>query len=353
MSAGDRPYESAEQEASAWFARERRGELSGTERLALRAWLAAGPAHQRAYQDVQHVWQQLGCLRENPAIANLRRQASRRRRWSLAGIATGIAAGMAACTAMFFLTQALLTPRSRVYASVAPEIISSAEDLGALLPRTYRTETGEQRAMTLVDGSVITLDTDSEVRVVFSKKRRLVELTRGQAFFAVAKDRTRPFIVSAGDERVMAVGTAFDVRLERGGLSVTLREGRVRIEAPEGRSPQSDRAARVKAADLVPGSKLRTSQHAAWQVARTDVTRELSWLHHQLVFDNARLDTVVAEMNRYSSTKIVLGDPALAGVPVGGVFGVDDPGSVADALAQYGLVRIANSTAARITLLPP
>jgi len=348
MSVGVRPYGLAEQEASAWFARERRGEMSGTERLALQAWLAAGPTHQRAYQDVEHVWQQLECLRGDLAIANLRRQASRRRRWSR----PGIAAGVAACAAMFFLTQALLTPRSRVYASVAPEIISG-EDLGTLPPRTYRTETGEQRAIMLVDGSAITLDTDSEVRVVFSKKRRLVDLTRGQAFFAVAHDRTRPFIVSAGVERVMAVGTAFDVRLEHDGLSVTLREGRVRIEAPEGQSPQSDSTARVKAADLVPGSKLRTSQHAAWQVARTDVTRELSWLHHQLVFDNARLDAVVAEMNRYSSTKIVLGDPALAGVQVGGVFGVDDPGSVADALAQYGLVRIADSTAARITLLPP
>jgi transmembrane sensor len=348
MSAGGRPYGSAEQEASAWFARERRGELSVTERLALQAWLAAGPAHQRAYQDVENVWQQLECLRGDLAIANLRRRASRRRRWSL----PGIAAGLAACTAMFFLTQSLLTPRSRVYASVAPEI-TTGEDIGTLLPRAYRTETGEQRAITLVDGSEITLDTDSEVRVVFSKERRLVDLRRGQAFFAVAKDHTRPFIVTAGDERVMAVGTAFDVRLAHDGLSVTLREGRVRIEAPEGQSPQSDAAARVRAADLVSGSKLRTSQHAAWQVAKADVTRELSWLHHQLVFDNARLDAVVAEINRYSSTKIVLGDPALAGVQVGGVFGVDDPGSVADALAHYGLVRVADSTAARITLLPP
>jgi transmembrane sensor len=348
MSAGGRPYGSAEQEASAWFARERRGELSGTERLALQAWLAAGPAHQRAYQDVENVWQQLECLRGDPAIANLRRQASRRRRWSL----PGIAAGVAACTAIFFLTQSLLTPRSRVYASVAPEI-TTGKDLDTLPPRAYRTEIGEQRVITLVDGSTITLDTDSEARVAFSKERRLVDLARGQAFFAVAKDRTRPFIVAAGGARVMAVGTAFDVRLEHDGLSVTLREGRVRIEAPEGQSPQSDTAARVKAADLVPGSKLRTSQHAAWQVAGADVTRELSWLHHQLVFDNARLDAVVAEMNRYSSTKIVLGDPALAGVQVGGVFGVDDPASVADALAHYGLVRVADSTAARITLLPP
>jgi transmembrane sensor len=252
---------------------------------------------------------------------------------------------------MFFLTQSLLTPRSRVYASVAPEI-TTGEDLDTLLPQAYRTEIGEQRAITLVDGSTITLDTDSEVRVAFSKGRRLVDLTHGQAFFAVAKDHTRPFIVTAGDERVMAVGTAFDVRLEHDGLSVTLREGRVRIEAPDGQSPQPDTAARVKAADLVPGSKLRTSQHAAWQVARADVMRELSWLHHQLVFDNARLDVVVAEMNRYSSTKIVLGDPALAGVQVGGVFGVDDPDSVADALAHYGLVRVADSTAGRITLLP-
>ena len=163
MSAGGRPYGSAEQEASAWFARKRRGELSGSERLALQAWLAAGPAHQRAYQDVENVWQQLECLRGDPAIANIRRQPARRRRWSL----PGIAAGVAACTALFFLTQSLLTPRSRVYAAVAPEI-TTGEDLDTLLPQAYRTEIGEQRAITLVDISTITLDTDSEVRVAFS-----------------------------------------------------------------------------------------------------------------------------------------------------------------------------------------
>ena len=339
---------SPEEQASRWFARRCRGELSAADRSEFRTWLAAAAAHRRAFQDVEDVWQQLAALRGDRTISGLRRQAARRVGWTL----SGIAACAAACAAMIFLVPPLLTPRSRIYSSVSPQIAGN-DEVDSPAVALYRTAIGEQRAIALADGSVVTLDTDSEARVDISGVRRFVDLTRGRAFFVVAKDNARPFIVRAGDDRVMAVGTAFDVRLDTGGLSVTLREGRLRVEEPEMRSLRSDDAGRVKAADLVPGGQLRTSHGSAWQVAKTDVTQELSWLQRRLVFDNARLAAVVTELNRYSSTKIVLGDPSLANVRVGGVFGVDDPGSIARAFSNYGLVRIAGSSATRITLLPP
>ncbi len=345
---GDGPCGSPDEQASNWFAHRRRGELSAVDRSALRAWLAADASHRRAFQRVENVWQQLEALRRDPTISSLRRQASRRVGWKR----FGIAACLAVCVAMPFLVQLLLTPRSRIYAAATPKIAEHI-DVDGQSSRVYTTAVGEQRAITLADGSIVTLDTDSEARVIFAGDRRWVDLTRGQAFFVVAKDNARPFIVRGGNDRVMAVGTAFDVRLEAHGLSVTLREGRLRVEEPETRSLHAEAVAMVKAADLVPGSKLCTSQAADWQVAKTDVTRELSWLQRRLVFDNARLAAVVTELNRYSSTKIVLGEPSLASVRVSGVFGVDDPGSIAGALSNYGLVRIAESTNATITLLPP
>jgi len=348
MSTDARPAGNAEEMASAWFARQRCGNLSESDQRAWALWLAADPSHQRAYEDVSRTWTQFAILRADPGIMALRKQALQRRRWTM----PGIAASLAASVMLFFVCRPLWPPASHLY-SQASARIANVDNWESLAREEYRTNIGEQRTVRLVDGSAMTLDTQSVARVALSRDFRLVRLVRGQAFFSVAKDRSRPFIVLAGHERVMAVGTAFDVRLEGDELSVTLREGRVRIEAPRQQALPADPPGQVLAADLVPGTKLQTSQRAGWQLAKADVTRELSWLHRQIVVDSERLEVVVAEMNRYSSIKIVLGDPALASVRVGGVFAVDNPDKLTGALARYGLVRVASRTATSITLMPP
>lgn len=351
------PAMTVEEQAAAWFARQRRGALSSNDQHNWALWLAASPGHQRAYDAVSRTWTGLDALNGTPALAALRQQARKRHRWGMPATAIGLAAGLL----LAWFARPLLQPRAHLYPQTAARI-AAVDDAGGMR-NDYRTAIGEERTITLADGSAITLDTDSAVRVSLRDNARLVRLVRGQAYFTVAKDPSRPFIVTAGDKKVMAVGTAFDVRLDDDAFSVTLREGRVRIEAPvPSASPpgapspgarDGGGAIRVEAADLVPGTKLQARRQTGWRLVKADVLRELSWLHRQVVFDSERLDSVIAEMNRYSTTKIILGDPALATLQVGGVFTVDNADQLTDALARYHLVRIASRTPGSIVLTSP
>ena len=95
----------------------------------------------------------------------------------------------------------------------------------------YETRIGEQNSITLVDGSVIQLNTDSHIQVNYEKNQRSIVLMAGEAHFEVAKDPSRPFVVKAGDGMVRAVGTAFTVRINPEALKVIVTEGKVALAA--------------------------------------------------------------------------------------------------------------------------
>lgn len=334
--------------AANWFAAQRRG---GADEAAFATWLAGDLAHAKAYAAVQLAWQRVDAVRAEPEIIALREAATRarpvvRRRFAWA------AGGIAASLVLAVMASVTFWPEARIFLAESPriEVADAKFDLDAQL---HRTEIGERKSLHLPDGSVLTLDTDSVIRTAYSADTRLVMLERGQAFFEVAADRSRPFIVFAGNKRVMAVGTAFDVRVDGDDVQVTLREGRVRVEAPILDGTQEPGAAHVQAAELVPGSRLNASSRSGWHLARADMGRDLSWLHGQLIFDGERLANVVAEMNRYSTTKIVIADPALATVPISGVFAAGQPMVLAEALAEYRLARITERTPDRIMLIAP
>src|SRR5690606_13157038 len=141
-----------------------------------------------------------------------------------------------------------------------------------------------------------------------------VYLDRGQAFFKVARDRRHPFVVAAAGRTVTALGTAFDLRVDDGGLKVVLVEGKVRVEAarPAAGAASPAPAAAPMATDMSAGSRLVARDDTEWRLTPTDVGRQTSWLKGQLVFDGAPLGEVVEEMNRYSTRKIAIADPALA-----------------------------------------
>jgi transmembrane sensor len=145
-------------------------------------------------------------------------------------------------------------------------------------------------------------------------------LVRGEAFFEVAKDPTRPFVVTAGSRQVIAVGTAFNVRLQDRQLRVTLVEGRVRvIIAPAPDSPALP-VTPVTPVTLEAGSALVATENGVERIEKLDVARATSWRSGTLVFDGERLADVVAEMNRYSHEKLVISNAVLADRKVSGVF---------------------------------
>jgi len=225
------------------------------------------------------------------------------------------------------------TRRLRVVtgALVAASMVAAVAVGFIVLRPTYETDVGQTFSARLSDGSRLTLDTDSQVRVRFSQGERRIELLRGQALFEVAHNAQRPFIVQAGDTRVRATGTRFEVRKTGQDVRVTLTQGSVEVV---------DRDARSKTWRLKPGQALALKAAAPTAATPTpvDVETATSWTTGTVTFQDIPLAEAVAELNRYSRDKIVLGD----GVPrtrrISGVFSTGDNDDFIAALsAYYGL----------------
>ncbi|HEX6860999.1 MAG TPA: FecR domain-containing protein [Caulobacteraceae bacterium] len=311
-----------------WFLRRSAGPLSGTEAEAFEAWLAQSPENERVYAALDLAWSAAGEAEDHPVVSARNRvlvkavdRARATRRAVLATLAVAVIGGAGAAW------QGLTAPKP-------------------LVTQSFSTAVGQQATVTLPDGSRLTLNTDTVVRTKADADRRLVYLEKGQAYFQVAKDRRHPFIVTAAGRTVTALGTAFDVRVDQGGLKVVLVEGKVRVEsAPSGPFPRRQTeavpAAPVQATEMTAGSQLIAPDDAEWRLARADVDRETSWLRGQITFDDAPLGVIVAELNRYSTRKIVLADEQLASVRLGGIYTPGDVDGFSRALRAYGVAEVA------------
>ena len=316
MIATDRAEHPAQGEAAGWLARELRG-LGAGERAAFQAWLAASGVNRDAYRAVRAVWDGLEQAGEDPALQRFRAEACDHapvRRWRLRRPLAAAAVILASVGGW-----ASMTPSSSGPDPVLPRIASKGDSA----VRTFRTAIGERRIVRLEDGSIVTLNTGSELRVAYARGQRALMLVAGQALFKVAKDKTRPFIVTAGDRRVIATGTAFDVRIDRRQVRVALIEGRVRV------------AHRSAVAELEPGDQLVATIGGAATVGAGDITQLIGWREGRLIFSDTPLAAAVAEMNRYTVRPIRIVDPHIAGVRISGTFRSDDPLGFVAALTDY------------------
>lgn len=284
----------AEREAADWFAKLNSRKITTPALEAFYAWRRE-PQNDLAYGRMERIWEAGEQLKADPAtarqVADALSRGGRHRRgqtWLRVMIPVGGLALAGAIAAYLSFTSGL---------------------------ETYSTPVGEQRLVALADGSRVRLDTDTRLQVRFQRGERDVQLVKGRAFFDVAHDPTRPFIVEADGAKVRAVGTRFDVRLTGAHPQVTLVEGAVEVtQAHDGQ---------LKSWRLAPGQALRPAQPAPTPVA-VDVAVATSWTSGQLVFHATPLSEAVAEVNRYSKTKIVLDDAPLAARPVSGKFDVGD-----------------------------
>lgn len=296
--------EQDEQAAAAWLLRQDAGPWTGRDAAEFEAWLAQSPGHRAAYYRFKGAWQEAGRLKallgQGAAAAPVRAEAianaagtggrgrPRRRLRRL-----GMAAGMACSVALAALAYLLLSPSE-----------------------VYETRIGGMETVALPDGSRLTLNTDSRLRVDMDGNDRRVQLRQGEAFFEVAKDPRRPFVVEAGDKRIIAVGTAFSVRRNGSDVRVVVSEGRVRVETAR-------RAAAVAEAPLLEAGMVASTRGDAVLVqARppVEIAQSLSWRTGQLVFRDTPMSEVVAEFNRYNARKLVIEDAAVEGLHVGGIF---------------------------------
>lgn len=280
-------------------------------------WIAADPHHAVAFARAERAWEAGGLI--DPA-------------------AEGGAAAADAVTPAGGFTRRRAIASGAIAASMA--LVAGWAGLRQRGER-YETGVGEVRTVRLADGSTLHLNTDSAVTVALEPARRRLKLLRGEAYFEVAHDATRPFDVEAQGTTFRALGTAFDVRMDAGAVELTVTKGVVGVRAASGmhRVPAGGgavvQARSVGVAALDPGS----------------ISQRMAWRDGMIEFDGDTIDHAIAEFNRYRARPIIAGDPRVARLQIGGRFRFDESQQFLDGLAQTLPVRVVPNADGSVLLL--
>jgi transmembrane sensor len=217
----------------------------------------------------------------------------------------------------------------------------------------HRTERGGFERVVLPDGSTVLLNTNTEMHMRFSRERREIVLTHGEALFTVARDERRPFEVSLGDSTVRAVGTSFDVRLrESREIEVMVAQGTVAIDQAPGSTTSAHARSLLSAGDEAVIDARGAAQMV--HIGESDIERRLAWTRGQIWLSQTTLADAIAEFNRYNSRQLVLGEPQLATLRVGGSFTATDPTAFLAALERiFGIQARAKAHQLILTASPP
>lgn len=191
----------------------------------------------------------------------------------------------------------------------------------------YATAKGEIRLITLDDGSSVTLNTDSAIRVFSETTRHLVELLRGEALFSVVADGKRPFVVRGGDLTILGTGARFAVSmLPRRPVEILVHNGRIELGGGRGKPV-------TLSANMVASAPVNRPV-AVREMAVDEVTRQTAWVEGMLFFQDTPLDEALGEFGRYTDTPILLDDPSLARETVTGMFAASDPAGFTAAVSR-------------------
>ena len=291
-------------EAATWKIRLNEAPDDETVRAEWAAWRAQDPDHERAWRRVAHAWALAGQM--VPVTPPHDRPATPRRP----------ATGRTARARPLRIAAACMLP-------VAASLLAFATpDLMFRLQADYYTKTGENRTVSLSDGTAVTLGGHSAIAVHYSGGERGVTLLAGEAFFSVVHDGKRGFAVRAGNVTTRDIGTAFDVQMAGPHVTVAVREGIVGV------SRQSDPALRLTA-----GQTWAVDQHTG-QAHRSTIDPEDvgSWRSGQMVLDDVRFSDAVAVLGRYYPGTIVTRGLEHDTIPVGGVYDLHHPREALEAL---------------------
>ena len=339
------------QQAAEWFLANQAGSLAEEDGAAFLAWLKASPVHVREYLGVARIAHHLPAAVGEPrmALETFLAQAAAGdadRVVSLQRPASGQepAAVRRSFHPVWAIAASLL--------ALATGVVWWAHDGERFgIPKSYRTAHGEQSVARLPDGSVLRLDTDSEVTVRYSGRERLIEINRGQALLEVAHEGNRRFRVAAGGAGAIAVGTQFDVYRKLSAIEFTVVRGEIGVFTGEPTWLRS--AADIPAAvqRVTAGYQVRIDGGImSAQPAPVDLDQTLGWLQHKIVFDHRPLGDVAAEFNRYARIPVEVEDAALRALPVSGMFDADDTESFLAFLQTLPGVRV-DKTPARIRVI--
>jgi transmembrane sensor len=277
--------------ATFWLERREFGDWGEDDQTELDAWLAESKAHCATFWRLEAAWDRthrLAALRlpKTEQIATARRPFWR-----------NIIRGAAALAVI-----SVLGVVGAIY-SVHPQ------------ETTYSTPVGGREVITLADGSLVELNTDTILRARIDANYREVRLVQGEAYFEVTHDAKHPFSVMVADRRVTDLGTKFLIRSDPNRVEVSLLDGRVRFDSANSRTQTPSRV-------LVPGDVVvaTADSMSVTKKPASQLVTSLAWRRGVLVFDNTPLADAVAELNRYASRKLVIADSATGKIEIGGTF---------------------------------
>jgi len=299
------PSEAVKDEAAAWVARLRGGNCTLDDERSFRAWLTADVTHASAFEAMHATWEIAAALPRDPVRFGYKRPRTVGRRefvWTAGALAL---AGGAFAT----------------WQSAAAKV--------------YETKVGEQQHITLPDGSLMFLDTDTRVSFSMRDSLRMVRLSGGRVNLRIVPDINRPFRVEARQQAVITNQSKFDVRDDGHETSVILIDGQVRVEINR---PGGDQALSLRS-----GERLRVSSAGVTR-DRPNLSSLLAWQRGQVVFENSTLEQAASELNRYSNVKLTVEDPVVASWRVSGVFPVGDNFAFVKAASKFLPLGMTQST---------
>ena len=359
--------DSIETEACAWIAQlDGDRKPSDEDMAALQEWANRSPLHHQELMRLSSLWGDLNILTELAIPAQ--QKASERKDSGNLTLGSRVGAWFANLLAPVISGKPQALFASLVLVGLLSMGLWTIQQSAEPVHLVYSTALGEQQSATLPDGSVIKLNTNSQVAIDYDKKRRKVRLLRGEAHFDVAHNPSRPFEVYAGTGRVRAIGTAFSVYLKDHNVEVTVTEGRVELASIATPAP-SDKSAADNSAEepnkpspaipepttlgqLVAGETTLFNDHIepVKVLNEIDVMRKLSWREGMLIFSGESLEQVVAEVSRYTSLSIVIADPEIRDVRIGGYFRVGETDAMFDALQTSFGVQVSHISEQEVQL---
>lgn len=322
-----------EEEAAAWIWRMESGSPATADPEGFDAWLRQDPRHRRAVDELSKVWESLDGLAAAPRVQAVSPPAEPAQH-----VATSRIRSMLSRHPLS--DRHPLLDRRPLWVAAAAVLVAAAAGAVWLNKgsenQVLATAVGQHRDVVLADGTVVSLNTNTIVETNFGRRSREIHLRKGEAHFGVAPDHSRPFLVHAGDAVVQAIGTEFEVRVRTDQhVDVLVTEGRVEVRpdapAPEPQALEArkgaigaTRIANVRAVSAGEALSTATKNYAVTPVSREQLSSELAWREGAVVFDSEPLSEAIAEIQRYTDARIVITDPEIATLPVGGRFKTDD-----------------------------
>jgi len=313
-------------QARAWVIRLEAEDLAQEECLEFNRWLATSEAHRQAFGEAKSLWSELDGMGALLGADDAGAQKAPWRWWKAGAACAVLLLGGVSLVMYWHAT------------------VQQAQTLNA----EYGTGVGEIRTVALPDGSNLSLNTSTSLAVNYRGEARFIRLAEGEAFFEVAHDPTKPFLVYAGNHVVRAIGTAFSVAMHEGSIDVVVTDGRVEVSSYD--RQVAEEPLNLK---LVEGSASRVpldkGQHGIFneivgqlemvQRLQPDaIERDLAWRDGILAFDNDSLENVIKEVGRYTPVRIVISDPSIRDMRFGGYFKVGDLAAILDTIqSDYGV----------------